>query len=391
MPNKQPAPFLDQAKACSLCGGCQNVCPLFILTAREELSPRAKQALGQAILDGRMGPGPASDLAGLCYACGRCAQACPRGLSASDTVSELRRLHPTFKQWLWKTWLASNKTLWPALAGLVRLPPSFSRGLDLIPDSLKSFQRPDPQEAILKIVLPKAGGSLTKTSLAIFPGCLGASVRSDWTDKCAAILAGLGGRVLATPEWACCGFSLGKAGLADEQARSRQKNLACWRQLDRPQVVVFCASCRHGLGLLGQDQSLDWQPGEQEQFYRSIIPLASLLEQAEADLDPDAPGQVHYHRPCHGREGDHEFRWLKKNLGQRLGRGTEAQCCGLGGILQLGDRALSGLGAKACLDYLSPGPDEIVLTGCSGCLIQLQALAGRRKIRHWLDLVGLPV
>ncbi|MBR5050554.1 MAG: (Fe-S)-binding protein, partial [Desulfovibrio sp.] len=69
-------------------------------------------------------------------------------------------------------------------------------------------------------------------------------------------------------------------------------------------------------------------------------------------------------------------------------RKGSALCCGLGGVLQIMNPELSRDLAAKCWDGL--GARAEVLTGCSGCTLQLASHAPEGAcVRHWLDVVDV--
>src|SRR5690606_29044582 len=97
---------------CVLCGCCLEGCPLFAVTGREELSPRAKALLAGPskfaaanLPEGGLPQADVAALTGLCLACGRCEKLCPQGVKVPALMTAMRAAHPDFRQWLWKQWI----------------------------------------------------------------------------------------------------------------------------------------------------------------------------------------------------------------------------------------------------------------------------------------------
>ncbi|MDO9632642.1 MAG: (Fe-S)-binding protein, partial [Humidesulfovibrio sp.] len=103
------------------------------------------------------------------------------------------------------------------------------------------------------------------------------------------------------------------------------------------------------------------------------------------------------HRSCHVDPHDSDFKLMSGLLGTRLRTPAKASCCGFGGIMQLSAPELSGQVGAACWEALdgtlgfSAAPEVVgafVLTGCSGCVMQLAATAPEQaQIGHWLEIV----
>ncbi|WP_035068534.1 (Fe-S)-binding protein [Nitratidesulfovibrio termitidis] len=455
-----------QPRACLLCGQCTAVCPAFLTTGQEELSPRAKHLVFAALRDepGRLGLKPARELADRCLSCGRCAAICPQGLSVPHALAALRARHPNWQQWLWKQWIEHGRLLWPALAQMTRVVPGA-----VVPEGVQHMLRsaaamlPPPPPAPW-IVADRATsdslcdgdgpdgmrnhtadsatrGEATRAPAMLFSGCTARRIRPRWKDTARALLRWLGHPAPAQGDeesFTCCGSTLEHAGIPDAAASARARNLDAWRAAGRPLLVTFCATCHHGLSEYPDHADLDWQDGEREAWTEALRPLSTLWGDAGFRVTADAPAQpgadspapVRYHQPCHRKGTDPDAVWLRSLLGDRMRAPGGVNCCGMGGVLQLAAPDLSRTVASSCWNALLPeraaasdttpaapsasasgsdttsatasgtiaatpdasqAPDITVLTGCSGCTLQLAATAPAGvRVLHWLDVVGVP-
>jgi len=382
---------LDEFRAkCVLCGRCLEVCPLYNATGREELSPKAKFYLAQAMAGKapELSEKAALELAGKCLSCGKCEKACPFGLCVPEMLSNLRAAHPGIESKLWKTWVERAGVLWPLMTTLSRFSPRFALQGKYggLLHSLKGMDSRSRLEPWLKPVRFEACGQGRKALL--FPGCVATHTRTDWSATAARLLKGMGFDTLPQPEFACCGCTVGHAGLKDAQREMQLANIAAWRDAGRPLLLSFCATCRCGLrGYAGCD--LGWQPGEQDQWLAGLASFARLVGTVTFALGENAPPRVHYHTPCHGAGGGQDQDMLAGILGERLSARThKSLCCGFGGALKLSAPALSDQVARRCIDFYGPNPGEQILTGCSGCVIQLKANAPQGVgVGHWLEII----
>ena len=388
-----PSPA-SQRHSCVLCGRCLSVCPLYNTTGREELSPRAKFHLAQAMAgeSPELSQKTALELAAKCLSCGKCEKACPFGLCAPDMLSALRAAHPGIESRLWRTWVEQAGVLWPLMATLARFSPRFAlqgRYGSLLAN-LKGMDQRARLDPWLAPVRFEACGQGRKAVL--FPGCVATHTRKDWTATAARLLMRMDFTLLPQPEFACCGTTVGHAGLKDTQRDMRLANIAAWRGADRPLLVCFCATCHHGLSAYAA-HDLGWQPGERELWLAALVPLSQLVATASAAVSSiaskSAPARVHYHTPCHGAGNGHDQAMLAELLGQRLSsRSHKSLCCGFGGALKLSAPGLSDQVARRCIDFYGPLPGEQILTGCSGCVIQLKANAPPKvSVGHWLEIL----
>lgn len=458
-------------KQCLLCGQCLAVCPVFLATGREELSPKAKQHMLRILAEEpqRLAASQVRTLADRCLSCGRCAAACPHRLSVPEVLARLRSGHPLWHQWVWQRWIEQGRLLWPALAQASRLVPAV-----ITPGALKPMLRSaacmlagSPTAPWVRVERYDDEAGKGNAAL-LFAGCTARRIRPRWLHTAKATLRGLGFSLAEGRGFTCCGTTLEHAGIPDAAAKARATNVALWRAAGRPVLVTFCATCHHGLAAYPQDDSLGWAEGEREEWRTALRPLSTLWGESAFALTDAAPQGIRYHQPCHWYGADPDLSWLSSVFGTTLSTPDGPGCCGMGGVLQLADPALSCEVADACWLRLLPegrhaatgdpggdggdkdatpaprlpqsagaaspigdgtaaqgacapakspdlaaypaqavpqaahvAPDAAaspaalhVLTGCSGCALQLASTAPRGvQVRHWLDILdaGRPV
>jgi glycolate oxidase iron-sulfur subunit len=326
------------------------------------------------------------ELARLCAGCGRCRKVCARKLSTADLLANVRAAHPHWTQQLWDIWIRRMGPAWLSLGYLAAAVPDWCA-----PAPLR------PMLAVARGLVDKGGASawakLAKDPAAhvdaarpvtLFSGCTAGNARGAWTEKAGALLRAWGYTLRDASGFACCGGTMHHAGRQAAQKRMEEHNVAVWRALGRPRVAVLCASCCHALAGYG-DTAL--QGAEAESWTQGLAPLSALLEGAVAAPQAGKPAEYGYHQPCHWDADDTDAAWLKKLFPGQV-QGLEP-CCGMGGILQMSDAALSRAMANACLGGFPPRVGHI-LTGCGGCVMQLNAAAPEGvKVGHWLDVVSV--
>lgn len=383
------------AQECILCGRCLSVCPVLLGTGREELSPKAKQHMLKTLARNpeRLRLADCRVLADKCLSCGRCRTVCPQGLSVPRRLAELRAAHPGWQQWLWKQWIERGAALWPALAVFGKVAPkdvgpqTFARFMDSL-RAMAPAQDITPWLAVHTYDSEVGRGR----SILLFAGCTARRIQKAWHAKAEAILGNLGYTVLSERAMTCCGLTLDHAGIPDAAHEARMRNVNAWRAAGRPRITTFCASCFHGLGEYAHCADVNWEEGEAEAFANALVPLSSLWGETTFTVTDAAPARVRYHQPCHWGGSDPDKAWLAATLGARISAPSGVQCCGMGGVLQLGDQPLSRAVATRCWDALAPDEGTLVITGCSGCTMQLRSSSpamGRSgvPVAHWLDCV----
>lgn len=374
---------------CIQCGKCLEVCPLLRATGREELSPRAKATLCELIAEGAEGISEkkAADLAALCLGCGRCRAVCTQSVDVPRAVAELRAAHPGWREWVYGRWMKNAPALWPRASAAARFVPGHMSG------ALRSLAR-TPVEPFVEIAEFPDGHRGTEALL--FEGCAARFAQPHWTSTAKALLDGLGVSVVEA-EFACCGQPLASVGLADERLDAGRRNVDIWRASGNLSVIGFCASCMEGLrayGVSGLRDEIFVDEDEADAWLQSLSSLSGFLKSARFVVSENAPCEVAWHRPCHGRDDgrdhgrdceDPDIALAESALGDRLAPAPDV-CCGFGGILRLAVPGLANAVARERSCTLAGAP--LVLTGCTACVFQLdQAAKGTARAAHWMEML----
>lgn len=388
----QNIPDRTDNPACVLCGRCLSVCPLFAATGREELSPRAKFFMTQALASGRadLSEKAASLLTTLCLSCGKCESACPLGLCGPDLAARVRAAHPGFAGHLWKLWIERAGLIWPLARAVAKLVPKGlpSRAITRAKASLDAL---GPEHAPTPWIFPETFDRRHAGQKAVlFSGCVAEYASPQWKDAAKRLLAGLGIDVLPDPGFTCCGAPLGHAGALDAQTAVQRHNIEAWRQAGRPMIVVFCATCRYGLHAYADTERLGMTAEEIDLWNNGLVSLADLLGDTTFRTGEAAPPAVRYHQPCHGADDNRDLAMLRRAVGERLVfHENETPCCGFGGLTKLTSPELSDVVAARAFAVYAPRPGDQIVTGCSGCVTQLRANAPAGVIvGHWLEIIG---
>lgn len=381
-------------RGCTQCGECLDVCPVFREFMREEYAPKGKRLLlepldkdygsGEGTVDPDLSWEHVKGLARLCAGCGRCKLVCARKLSTADLLADARAGHPHWSQYLWEIWIRRLGPLWPTIGFAASLLPD-----SLTPKTLQSSIAParalvnrgdvPPWAKIAPDPDKSAGEPLP---VLLFAGCTANRVRRQWTRKAETLLRRFGHSVLDASGLVCCGATMHHAGLYNTMRDMRERNVAAWRELGRPRIAAFCASCFHGLqeyaGCFANDE-------EAATWKQSLTPLSAMLAGAKAQALPAGPGRFGYHQPCHWADADKDMPFLQ-SLFDGLVKGS-GLCCGMGGVLKMSNPGLSMRMADTCMAGF-PQDTKNILTGCSGCMLQLAAAApGGVTVLHWLDVL----
>lgn len=362
---------------CLLCGRCLEICPIFKVTGREELSPRGKGFLLRNYQESGITPKQTIALAELCLGCRKCVDVCPQKLSLPMEIARLKSVHPDWKSWIWSRILKSGMG---ALSSVKTAGTLIPQAYPLLKNSLKS--RP-PFPAMLKF---HGDNQSPETRAVIFPGCVGRYFRPELEEKALQILKAMGHDVLETPKWACCGYPLGSAGLFQQEKNETMKNIELWDSLGRPLIFVFCATCLDGLRrpFANHEDLKFWEP-----FTRSIRPLIKELDNLSFEFtEPGKSTSVAWHEPCHGTAESGKFLENIFHTQHQHLIMLDKECCGMGGSFAIQNPGLSASIARELWAKANLPADTLVLTNCSGCLLQLDATSPEHiRVAHWLEIL----
>lgn len=375
--------FSLEQKECLLCGNCLQVCPVFRVTDREELSPRAKGFLLQEFLKNNfeLQEENVRKLTGLCLNCGRCREVCPQDLDIPADLARLKSRSPGWEGFVWKEFIKFLPVIFPLLSQW-----QGSLYLLRLKKDLSFLDRKNALENWLDIKVTKK--ELPENIAAVFPGCLARYARVDWKEKAEKIIKESGYRLIKDPDWKCCGYTLGQAGLLTEKRKMQEHNLSLWRKMGRPEIMVFCVTCLLGLKMMAEEE-LGWQAGERDLWLNSLNSVSGLLDRAELQLKDIPPAKIYLHQACHSANTEWHNLWTGLTS---LGLDVQVvdECCGLGGVLKLENKELSSLVRERFWQKISDDPSVQVLSNCSGCLLQLSSKKPQRvNLGHWLEILDL--
>lgn len=391
-PDRQNSTLQQTLTLCAKCGACTAVCPVYQVTGRESLTARGRlHLLGKA-----SGTGPDPELAEIfskCLLCGACRATCPRGIDIPAIIMKARETMPqvtgfsSFKKFLTQQALARpgllavlSKAARPL--GLLDLPEE--SGLRLAPmASHLDFAAPDAE--LLTIPQPSASRSTPAKTALYFSGCLAQHLAPAIGLAVEALLARLCGyRLLVPDQQACCGLAAKAAGDPEQAKGLARRTIALFASEAVRDLPVFtsCASCYAGLkgypALLANDP--DWRDQAQA-FANRVWEFSSFILQHR--LTPtegfrsDLPVRtIVYHDPCHLRFAGITApprQLLRQAPGLKLlERPHGPQCCGLGGLFHISHADLSQAIRQRLIDDLLTTGAELVVSSCSGCLLQWQ-------------------
>lgn len=368
------------------------MCPVYRVTGRESLAARGKlHLLGTELADR---PSAAfEDLFAQCLLCGACEDACPRELPIRGLIVEARSRFSS----LYGRHGLQRCMVRRVLSSPVLLERLVKTGLVL--ENLQLL--PKDSGLRLKLGLLEKGlaggpvnkpGSMTGTGgipseVSYFAGCMAGYLQPSIADATRRLVRYFSGSPADEPQsWICCGLAAWSAGNKDEAVRLAKKNIETFASSTGP-VLTSCVSCfthlKRYAGLFPGDPG--WRE-KAEKFSGRVREFSSFMLELDPPpvfRAPDRP-RIMYHEPCHLRF-DKVNREAPRTLLRKVDRAVIVEpeggqhCCGQGGLFHLGYPELAeSIFSMAC-DAARETRADIVVTGCSGCLLQWQAgLAARR-------------
>ncbi len=412
-------PDTDRYLDCIHCGFCLPTCPTYLILGNEMDSPRGRIYLIRAASEGRVG---ISDNfvkhMNLCLVCRACETACPSGVQFTSLMEATRGqiarnyAYPASERRL-RDFILDTFTDSRRLARIARALRAYQRsGLQaLVRDSglLRVFGRLADMEALLPSVpgprLRQALAEMTpargdnRGRVGLLAGCVQSVFFPGVNLATARVLAENGYEVIAPKEQVCCGSLLVHEGeRARGQALARQ-TIDLFERADVDLVVVNAAGCGSVMKEYGDLLRGDPRYAQRaEAFGAKVKDISQVLAAVPIDGRLGAlPLKVTYHEPCHLVHGQRvrvEPRTAIKAVPgiQFVELKESDMCCGSAGIYNLIHPKESRQLLDRKLDRIAESGAEIVVSGNTGCLIQLEAGIRRRgmsvRVAHPVELIA---
>jgi glycolate oxidase iron-sulfur subunit len=406
-----------------------SVCPVYKATLREADVARGRLALLESVeLDTIKWSERLEEILSRCILCGACAEVCASNVDTTHLIQQGRqRLFEVGKGTRWakraiggvraaglsgKVLLKGGALLAalackkiPESSGLhLRFPMSFFTNRATVP--------PVAWTSFIKGFRPQPDTPGTGLRIGFFVGCGANYLFPDTALALVHILRHMGATVLVPKGQACCGLPAYVSGDINTARALARKNLEAFGALGLDHVVTVCASCGSHLNNLEAlfKHDAQWRDAARSLGEDHMDAMAFLVERLGFDshlkrLELAAnhigrqPLITAYHDPCHLRIGQGVLeaprRLLQATPGLDLAEVPHnGQCCGHGGDFNLSHFDLSLRILDQRMGDFEVVKPEAIVTGCTGCLLQLaegvarNRLAGRVKVCHPLVLVS---
>lgn len=323
------------------------------------------------------------DIFSRCLLCGACASVCSRDLPVTELVARARSQFPALygKNGLQKVLTRKVLLFPPLLRALVRAGISLQRikalpirsglriKLGLLEDSVAPEEEPTPDTT-----------ATSTGNISYFDGCFARHLQPSISRAVTRLTNAAGSEVSIPEAQCCCGLAAFTAGKINEARELAWRNITTFRESSGP-VLTSCGSCWSHLRsypeLFADDPQR--QQAAQEFSSRVVEFSAYLLDQLKlpAKISQQRNLRVFYHDPCHLRftkSGRETPRRLLDNIPglERIEAAAGPRCCGQGGLFHIGYPDLSGKIFRRCLEGAMTDSPNMVVTTCSGCLMQWQ-------------------
>lgn len=391
---------------CSKCGKCRSVCPVFLETKREGMVARGRVSLAEALFRGRL-----SDTAKLrlylygCLKCLRCEDACPSAVKFGAIISEARRKLggrvslPWFAR-LGMRAMLSRRRLFDAVVKAAALAekvlPRRKEGKVRHLPMLLGDGRGLPEiarKSALKSLDDYTGPAGAERKVALFLGCLVNYAYPEIAGAMIRVLNAAGAGVYVPKGQVCCGAPA--ASLGDEALvrRLAEKNAAAFSALGVEAIVVGCAS---GGAMLKNEYPAVM--GKENPLGAPVLDFSEYMASHIDKLSGRFPGRVVWHDPCHLKfvqKISRQPRSLLAEISDFEDYEGADYCCGMGGVFSAFFPDLSLKIAARKTDALKKAAPDAVVTGCSGCILQLRdrfsAEGSNVRVMHIAEVLAAAV
>ncbi|MEI9477983.1 MAG: (Fe-S)-binding protein [Deltaproteobacteria bacterium] len=368
---------LLEIDACTHCGDCLKLCPVYSQRGEEGINPRGKiQAMKKFIRSQHglwakiFGPKKLSEeqlkkfseMVNRCTLCGECGLGCPVSID--------------------------SRNLWLALREVLVDLGYFPQEADTLRKNLLREHNILGQENAWRTEWLESMGDVPehryqkeKADVIFFVGCVSAYFPMVYkvTQSFVKILnrVNVDFALLGAEEW-CCGFPLIAAGMRKVAQELIQHNIDKVKEKGAKRVVFACPSCYH-----------TWH-----EEYNSEIPLLhatqfilELIREGKIQFREEKV-QVTYHDPCDLGRVSGIYQPPREILRAMPGvelvemadHGEHCKCCGGGGNLEMVDPELSAALAREKIKQIQATGTPIVITACQQCIRTIMTTARREKI-----------
>jgi heterodisulfide reductase subunit D len=357
----------DEVAKCNKCGFCLPNCPIYLVEGKESSTPRGRNAITRAVIEGRLEWSPEIEKAIFsCLGCGACTAACFPKVQTKELVFRDREC-------------LVGEGLYPKIADRVA---RFLEEKHNISDD-DNEERAEWKE--LMGDLPEGKIEKERAEVIFFVGCVASFF--PMAQKIPASMARIMDKadvdftILGGEEW-CCGFPLIGAGMPEKMKALMEHNMEKVDKVRAKSIVFTCPSCYHTWTHLYRP------PGVK--LYHASQMLHEMIQEGQISLK-EIKAKVTYHDPCDLGRNSGVFEEPRQvlqaipglQLVEMANNRQLSTCCGGGGNVEMVNPELSGKVAQMKLQAISDTGADMVVSSCQQCLRTIATRARRQK----MDLV----
>lgn len=217
----------EEVAKCNRCGFCLPNCPIYLVEHKESATPRGRNAITRAVIEGRLDWSPETENSIFsCLGCGACTAACFPKVETKELVFRDREC-------------LVGEGLYPKIAE--RVARFLEESHNISDDD--NEERGEWQELIKG--LPEHAFEKAHAEVVFFVGCVASFF--PLAQKIPANMARIMERakvdftILGGEEW-CCGFPLIGAGMPDKVEALIEHNLNKVKEIGAKEIVFTCPS-----------------------------------------------------------------------------------------------------------------------------------------------------
>ncbi len=413
-------------EACTRCGACQAVCPVYEQTGNEADVARGKLAILEGLIQ-EMFDNPRGVVKRLdrCLLCGSCENICSGGVSTQEIFFKARTIISGYtglsrtQKLIFRHFLSRPEFFDKAFEWIGHFQTLFFKPADnLQGTSCPRFITPLPAgrhispPAVIpfhRMISPmNTSPGISKIKAAFFVGCLIDKIYPQIAVDTVDILNHHDIGILLPENQACCGIPAISAGDIETFNSLVSHTLEKFDPNGYDFLITACATCTYTIKkiwpMMFQSDSEE-KKAKLEMISQKTVDIHEFLVReigihAEKSQPENDAALTTYHDPCHLKKSlgiSEEPRTLiMANQGNRFIEMPESdRCCGFGGSFSIKHYDLSKkIGFRKIDNIMSTGC-SILATGCPACMIQisdmLSASDKKIKVKHSIEIYAAKI
>ncbi len=388
----------DAVTQCNRCGFCETVCPTYVASGKETLSPRGRNQALRQILEGKLDkPHNALEIFTTCLTCHACTNACFSQVPVGKLMAEARNIataNDASRPLMFAVMRVTLKRR-KILSTLLWISFFFKRiGVSALLNKLGILglisQELEAGDELVHQTPWKFGASVTPRGKALpnakktayFSGCGIHYLYPDASKACAQTLEQFSDAQF--PNHSCCGLPAQSQGDVEGAKELAKKNIEQFSKLEADWIVVNDGSCAGIMKNYGELLNGDPKAIEFSSKIKTFSEfLSSVKEMGLNDFSHHAAGKggqkvrVVYHDPCQVGNGQNIYEparsVLKGNMSVHFSEMEEANaCCGGAGTYCVKHPRLAEDVLERKIENIVKSGAEIILTEASSCLLHVE-------------------